>query len=141
MRKRILLSISAAVVFSSHTFASLSYENWPDVSGTYLGQQPPGMRAEMFAPGIISTDRSEINSVFAPDRDEFYFTGWTRETGTKIMVTRQLDGRWTAPAVAPFSNDDTSVDPTISHDGNRVFFGTRRPRPGETGIREGGFDI
>ncbi|MCZ6619111.1 MAG: hypothetical protein O7E57_13375 [Gammaproteobacteria bacterium] len=47
----------------------------------------------MFAPNVISTDRSEINSVFSPDGDEFYFTGWSKETGTKIMATRQIDGR------------------------------------------------
>ena len=94
------------------------------------------MTAEIFAPGIISTDRSEINSVFAPDRDEFYFTAWTKETGAKIMVTSQIDGRWTAPEVASFSEDYSNVDLAISYDGKRVFFGTRRPRPGETEIIE-----
>ena len=141
MCKRVLLLITVAFVFSTHAIAMQSYENWPDVAGPYLGQQPPGMTAEIFAPGIISTDQSEINSVFAPDRDEFYFTVWTRETGTKIVMTSQIDGRWTAPKVAPFSNHNSDVDLAISYDGKRVFFGTRRPRPGETEIREGGFDI
>ena len=90
MRNRVLLLITVAFVFSSHAFASLDYDNWPDVTGPYFGQEPPGMTAEIFAPGIISTDRSEINSVFAPDRDEFYFTAWSKETGTKIMVTKMI---------------------------------------------------
>jgi len=141
MRKIGLLLTPVALLFSTYAFATLTYDNWPDVAGPYLGQEPPGMMAEIFAPGIISTDRSEINSVFAPDRDEFYFTAWTRETGTKIMVTSQIDGRWTAPEVASFSNHPTDVDLAISYDGKRVFFGTRRPRPGETEIREGVFDI
>jgi hypothetical protein len=136
-----LLLTTVALLFSTYAFATLTYDNWPDVAGPYFGQEPPGMMAEIFAPGIISTDRSEINSVFAPDRDEFYFTAWTRETGTKIMVTSQIDGRWTAPEVASFSNHPTDVDLAISYDGKRVFFGTRRPRPGETEIREGVFDI
>jgi hypothetical protein len=93
MCKRALLLITVAFVFSIHAFATLSYDNWPNVTGPYLGQELPGMTAEIFAPGIISTDRSEINSVFAPDRDEFYFTVWTREMGSKIMITRQIDGR------------------------------------------------
>ena len=92
MCKKVLPLITVAVLFSSQIFAALTYENWPDVAGPYFGQKPPGMTAEIFAPGIISTDRSEINSVFAPDRDEFYFTAWTRETGTKIMVTSLIDG-------------------------------------------------
>jgi hypothetical protein len=136
-----LLLTTVALLFSTYAFATLTYDNWPDVAGPYFGQEPPGMMAEIFAPGIISTDRSEINSVFTPDRDEFYFTAWTRETGTKIMVTSQIDGRWTAPEVASFSNHPTDVDLAISYDGKRVFFGTRRPRPGETEIREGVFDI
>lgn len=141
MRKRILLLITVTLVFSIHALATISYENWPDVAGPYFGQEPPGMTAEMFAPHIISTNRSEINSVFAPDRDEFYFTAWTRETGTKIMVTSQVNGRWTAPKVASFSKAYSNVDLAISYDGKRVFFGTRRPRPGETEIRESGFDM
>jgi len=104
MHKRNLLLIAAVFLFSAHAFATQFYENWPDIAGPYLGQEPPGMTAEMFAPGIISTDRSEINSVFAPHRNEFYFTTWSIETGTKIMVTTQIDGRWTAPEVASISN-------------------------------------
>ena len=50
-------------------------------------------------------------------------------------------GRWSAPEVASFSNHPTDVDLAISYNGKRVFFGTRRPRPGETGTREDGFDI
>jgi hypothetical protein len=128
-------------VYSTCAFASQPYDNWPDIAGPNLGQEPPGITAEMFAPGIVSTDLSEINSVFAPGRDEFYFTTWTAETGTKIMVTSQIDGRWTAPEVAPFSNHPSDVDLAFSYDGERVFFGTRRPRPGETGSRESGFDM
>ena len=141
MRKGTLLLITVAFVFSTHALATLPYDNWPDVAGPYLGQELPGMTAEIFAPGIISTDRSEINSVFAPDRDEFYFTTWTRETGSKIMVTSQIDDRWTTPEVASFSKDYSNVDLAITYDGKRVFFGTRRPRPGETEIREGVFDM
>jgi hypothetical protein len=141
MNKRILLLITAAFVLPTHSIATQLYDNWPDAAGPYFGQEPPGMTAEMFAPGFISTDRSEINSVFAPDRHEFYFTTWTRDAGTKMLVTSEFDGRWTRPEVASFSNHNSDVDPAFSYDGNRVFFSTRRPRPGETENREDGFDI
>ncbi len=131
MLKKDLLLITVVSLFSSHAFAALPYDNWPDVTGPYFGQKPPGMTVEIFAPGVISTDRSKINSVFTRDGNEFYFTTWTRETGTKIMVTRQIDGRWTAPEMTSFSNHPSDVDLAISYDGQRVFFGTRRPRPGE----------
>ena len=57
------------------------------------------------------------------------------------MVTRQIDGRWTTPERARFSRHESDVDPAISPDGKRVFFSTRRPRPGEIETRESGFDI
>jgi len=141
MRRRYTLLITVIFIFAIQACAIPSYDDWPAVAGPYLGQQPPGMMAEMFAPGIVSTDRSEINSVFTPDGKEFYFTTWEQESGTRIMVTRQVDGQWTVPERASFSTDPSDVDPAISHDGQRAFFGTRRPRPGETLRRESGFDM
>lgn len=114
---------------------------WPDVSGPYLGQEPPGTEAALFAPNIISTEHSEIGSVFSTDHTEFYFTTWTEATGTKIMVTRQVDGTWLKPVVASFSNHPTDVDVAISSDNSKIFFGSRRPRPGETVDQRDGFDI
>jgi len=115
--------------------------DWRDVSGPYLGQKPPTEVPELFAPNLISTDKSEIGSVFSPDHTEFYFTTWTTEFGTEIMVTRRVDGAWLAPEVASFSNHPSDVDVAISSDNERIFFGTRRPRPGETEDRQDGFDI
>lgn len=132
-----------AVVFlgPSHAVAAPDYANWSNVSGSYLGQKPPGVAAELFAPKLVSTDQSEIGSVFSPGHDEFYFTTWTRETGTKILVTRQVDGVWTVPEIASFSNHPTDVDVALNVDGTKVFFGTRRPRPGEVEETRDGFDI
>jgi hypothetical protein len=46
-----------------------------ELTGEYLGQTPPGMSVEMFAPDIISkADNFELNSVFSPKGDEFIFT-------------------------------------------------------------------
>ncbi len=39
-----------------------------------MGQKPPGMVAEPFAPGIISKGGWEVEGVFAPGMKEFYFT-------------------------------------------------------------------
>ena len=123
------------------TIAGPGSDEWADVSGPYLGQMPPGWTAELFAPSLISTDESEIGSVFSPDHTEFYFTTWTPESGTKIMVTRQVDSTWGKPEIASFSNHPSDVDVAISSDNSTIFFGTRRPRPGETEDRSDGFDI
>lgn len=141
MRTKVLPLIITFLVFASRVQAEATYVPWPDINGPYLGQQPPGLTAEMFAPDIVSTDRSEINSVFTPDGNEFYFTTWDQENGTRIMFTRQIDGRWSVPERASFSTDPTDVDPAISYDGQRVFFGSRRSRPEGSPAREGDFDL
>ena len=47
--------------------------NPPVVKGSYFGQDPPGMTPKVFAPGIVSTGLDELNSVFSPNGQEFYF--------------------------------------------------------------------
>lgn len=49
-------------------------QNFPDLEGPYMGQSPPGMMAEPFAPGIISKEGWELEGVFSPGMKEFYFT-------------------------------------------------------------------
>lgn len=61
----------------SSAFAQETSESgfdFPTLEGPYMGQKPPGMVAEPFAPGIISKDGWELEGVFAPGMKEFYFT-------------------------------------------------------------------
>ncbi len=58
---------------------SHSQFNFPPLEGPYMGQTPPGMVAEPFAPGIISTKGWEVEGVFAPGMNEFYFTTSPKE--------------------------------------------------------------
>lgn len=141
MRSLLAILFLFSVPAPDHATETSEFANWPVVSGPYLGQEPPGKAAELFAPNLVSTDQSEIGSVFSADLTEFYFTTWTPETGTKIMVTRQVVGTWIAPELASFSNHPSDVDVAISRDNSRIFFGTRRPRPGEAEDRQDGFDI
>jgi len=68
--------IFIALLFSILTMSSKSYaqDNFPALKGSYMGQKPPGMMAEPFAPGIISKDGWELEGVFAPGMKEFYYT-------------------------------------------------------------------
>jgi DNA-binding beta-propeller fold protein YncE len=99
------------------------------------------MVAEIFAPDLISTEGSEINAAFSPDGNEFYYTAWEPETGTRMMVTRRADSRWTEPERVSVSTHPTDVDPAISPDGERLVFSSRRPRPGGSGETRDGFDM
>jgi Tol biopolymer transport system component len=92
----------------------------------YLGQRPPGMVPEIFAPGVVSTDKNELNSVFAPDGKEFYFSIAENSTYT-IYVMRRTGTRWSEPEVASFSTEHSNVDMSFSPDGRRLLFGSKRP--------------
>jgi hypothetical protein len=139
MQKFITLLVVLGCIIKGH--ALIAAERWPKLEGPYVGQTPPGMVAEIFADGIVSTGGSEINAAFSPDGKEFFYTTWEESTGTRIMVTRQVDGRWQEPLRAAFSTHPTDVDPAISPDGERLVFSSRRPRPGEDGEVRDGFDL
>ncbi len=100
--------------------------------GPYLGQKPPGLKPELFAPGVVSTGIFERDVAMTPDGREFYFSAGFRAV-TTIMVTRLRDGIWTAPEVASFATDPAYfyMEPCVSHDGRRIFFLTTRPRAGQ----------
>lgn len=97
-----------------------------EVLGEYLGQKPPGMVAEKFAPGKISTDKSELNCVFTPDGKEVYFSEWNAGVNT-IMMMQWKDGKWSERKIAPFSGKYSDVDPFITADGQRLYFSSMRP--------------
>lgn len=96
----------------------------------YLGQNPPGMQPEIFAPGIISLeDRLETYPTFSPDGKEMFFTvvnsSWT--TG-KIYHTQEQNGSWNKPEIATFSaNSYINWESFISPDGTRQFFASNHP--------------
>jgi hypothetical protein len=107
---------------------------FPSLAGDYLGQKPPGMEPELFAPGIVSTGLGERDVAMTPDGNELYYTavvGPAFNFGA-IVVTERVDGEWTRPEVAPFSGQHMDLEPAISPDGQRFFFMSTRPVPGTT---------
>ena len=101
---KILLWIN--VISQSAALAQENSENgfdFPLLEGPYMGQKPPGLVAEPFAPGIISTDGWELEGVFAPGMTEFYFTldrgSYASESPANFQPTvigfRQENNIWT----------------------------------------------
>ncbi|MBP1595599.1 MAG: hypothetical protein H6Q05_976 [Acidobacteria bacterium] len=99
----------------------------PSISGPYLGQPPPGLSPRMFAPGIVSTERDELNAVFTPDGKEFYFTIRGASGRWTIMVMTLKEGGWSRPRTAAFSGRWSDVDLFITADGRRLYFCSNRP--------------
>jgi len=132
---RILINIITAMLFTTLSIPA-QQKDFPILKGPYLGQKPPGLIPEIFAPGIISTkDRYELNSEFSPKGDEFYFELSTTTPEQKkrgiyfyvIMVSKLINGVWTKPEMVPFSGKYATMDFCFSPDGNRLYFTSDRP--------------
>jgi len=86
---------------------------FPRLEGPYLGQKPPEMSPQPFAPGIITTDEEEGSSGFALGGTAFLFQKF-RGTRCHTYIMRSRDGIWTAPELIPFWE-------TLAHNGDFVF--------------------
>jgi Tol biopolymer transport system component len=121
----ILCAIFISMAFSSQDNAP-QFANFGDLKGPYLGQKSPGKTPEIFAPGYVSTEKRELNSVFTPNGKEFYFS-ISPGRGYTIYFTQQLEKGWSQPQPVPFSSQKSDVDMSITHDGKRMYFGSTRP--------------
>ena len=102
------------------------------LQGPYLGQTPPGLEPKVFAPGIVSTAGNlEFAITFSPDGKEAYFTRRRNGGGQNtIMVTRWEKDGWSAPEEAAFCKGFPTNEPHVTPDGNKLYFGCQRQRPG-----------
>ena len=97
----------------------------------YLGQDPPGLTAELFSPGLISTDSMEHSSpAFSPDGKVVLWTVLNRSYHASMMEMNFENGKWSAPHRPTFA-DSTADDyyPSFSPDGKKLYFSSRRRVP------------
>lgn len=101
------------------------------VSGNaYLGQEKPGDVPELFAPGIVSTGMYTRDIAMTPDGREIYFcVSLANYTFATIMVTKEINGKWTHPEVMEYMRDPQfmNLEPCISPDGEKFYFLSNRP--------------
>jgi hypothetical protein len=142
MRQTVLLLAGLAVILGACAGPPAGDE-FPLLSGPYLGQTPPGAEPELFAPGVIASGMPTRDVAITPDGKEFYYgVNLGRESVTTILYTREVDGRWTPPEVAPFAADPAvdTIEPAISPDGKRFFFVSNRGA-GATPPADNNYDI
>lgn len=87
-------------------------------------------QAEIFAPGVVSTPRSEIRIAFSPDghRALWGTIGWTGGPGGwDIWESLLRDGKWAAPEPVSFNSAANDFDPAFAPDGHGVYFFSNRP--------------
>jgi hypothetical protein len=115
--------------------APAQQKKFPKLTGPYLGQKPPGITPEIFAPGLVSLAAYyECCRAISPDGKEFFFVR-EHEGGDKIFrMSEEKDG-WTKPVPIPYSDKAFQYTPFISPAGDKFLFmaGESRPIRGSTG--------
>lgn len=87
-------------------------------------------QAERFAPGIASTDYSEIRLTISPDGRTALWFSRDRPGGPggyDIWIARRTEAGWSTAMPVPFNSPGRDFDPAFSRDGRFVFFCSDRP--------------
>jgi WD40-like Beta Propeller Repeat len=107
----------------SFAYCQTTTKEFPVLKGPYLGQTPPGNMSQIFAPGFVSTQFGELNSVFTADGKEFYFSrrGIPGQPSA-IMVTKRINNVWTKPLPVNFSGIYNDVDLFLTPDGKSMIY-------------------
>ena len=96
-----------------------------DLTGPYFGQEPPGLEAEIFAPGLISqTGRYEFAISFTPGGERLLFTVQNADGTVEVLHSEVRDGSWTPPepvSLAAGARKD-EMEAFFAHDGKTVYF-------------------
>lgn len=124
MNSKFQLLFFTAFIFSvGILYAQEKCSEIPVLKGHYLGQKPPEMKPEIFAPGIISKEKSaEYGGHFSPDGSEFFFTRYSPGEQGELWMTRLENDNWTLPQVVSFLKGYHGVESCISPDGNQLFY-------------------
>jgi len=124
MAKRLFLPALALLALSVGIEAG-GQDPFPRLQGPYLGQKPPGLTPQPFAPGIITTAEEEGSSGFALKGTVFIFQKFI-ERRCHTYITRLKDGTWTRPELIPFwKTMDDNGDFVFSSDDKTMLYQVR----------------
>ncbi len=97
-----------------------------------LGQEPPGVVPEAFAPSLVTTPGWESSGVFTPDMKEFYFIREVKidqeNSKQEFVVFKYTDNQWQETVVS-----DRVGQPYIAPDGKTMHLGRRFKERTQTG--------
>jgi len=121
------LFISTSPMLAQGTIEGKS--EFPVLKGPYIGQKPPGITPEPFAPDLLPNKYWWHSApAFSPDGEEVYFSAFMKSEAysERIMYMKIENGRWTSPKIASFS-EYFEGGPCFTPDGNKIFFSSARP--------------
>ena len=125
---------SMILLFSSMMMSSVSnaQDTKPTLEGPYLGQTPPGLSPEPFAPGIVTTKGWEYGAIFSPDMKAFYFLRNNQTTDKhELVVYENKNNQWHQTGVSPRQGQ-----PIIAPDGKTMHLGRRYKERTDAGWSE-----
>ena len=126
MRQKVIyvgILLSIIPVFINHA----QQDDFPVLKGSYLGQKPPGMTPEIFAPGIVSSEHQERSSLsISSDGREIWWSRWRLPHDLDkypqiIMFIRDENGEW-QDAIDMGTHFANTRFPSVSPDGKYLFF-------------------
>jgi len=125
--KRICIAVILLLPVLMINSKSHSQDKFSVPAGPYIGQKPPSLTPQVFAPGIISTEHHEWGATFTPDMKEFYFSRKNNKSGkVSHFVLKSENNRWIESEVEP------GMGGSISPDGKVMFFANQyRERIGD----------
>ena len=97
--------------------------------GPYLGQKPPGLKREIFAPGLVSTGYNEHGVSFTPGGTEIFYRLLGPPHGV-VLTMKEENGSWTSPQVASFSGKYDGKC-SLSPDGKTLLISSSSPPSGQ----------
>ncbi len=132
MKKKLLILTILSILIIS---CAQKEKNFLDTKNAYFGQTPPGLIPEVFAPDIIN-HLAHSSPSFTPDGKEIYWSTVSVENETrKIFYVKFDNNKWSKPILAHFSGNYHDDQPFITHDGEKLYFASKRPKT-ENGYEE-----
>jgi hypothetical protein len=144
MEMKKLILVNCLILVAVVTINAQQRES-PKLTGVYLGQKPPSMTPEIFAPGIVSKEGFQSKLIVNPKGSEIIFTTMTLIPGQgnspsgrqiRFECIKMKDGIWEPTIILPFSIEFLNDEPTLSSDGEMLFFVSNRPKDGSDEVQK-----
>lgn len=121
--KRVIISLFIII----QLFASIadSEAKMARSDGLYLGQKPPELTPQLFAPASVSINgRYEMGVSFTPDLKEMYFSAQETDDVAAIYYSKNTKGKWAAIKKANFTKGEKAgeMEPFVTKDGSKLYF-------------------
>jgi Tol biopolymer transport system component len=96
-----------------------------------MAKKPP-LKPEFFLPSILATHLNERDLAISADGNEIYFTVVAPQNAfSTIFYCKKQGSLWSKPQAASFSGQYSDLEPSLSPDGKKLFFASKRPVDGK----------